>query len=273
MSAPLLATGAVESCNNPGRSAFTLLGPVASNRRRFRDDPRMVTGAQVAYTATDGTQTEWGIGTLTIGQSGASDTLSRDLVIENTAGTTATLTFSAAVTVFSAPSSSMLAMKDQAGIVYTGTASDDPLLASSGHSLQSQLLITKSVNLSSGVGSHYGLTQITRTMPARATSWKCTADIGVNLSGGQNNTTDVVAVTFLLSLVSGTDVSAAPIADIAKGMLVGPVFVQGCSVTAYASGLTPGATYSWGLSVNVVATPNAAIQWVVNNVYFHDETI
>jgi hypothetical protein len=121
----LLSTGAVENAVAPGTGTVTLNGPVSGNFRRFRDDPRAQSGRQYAYAITDGNQREWGIGTLTIGQNGAADTLTRDTVLEASGGGTAKLNFTGAVVVYSAAHSASMATRDAAGALYAGLNNDD----------------------------------------------------------------------------------------------------------------------------------------------------
>lgn len=115
-----VATGAAENCTNPGTGGFTLLGPNSATRRRFRDDSRISSGVQVWYGATDGTQTEWGAGTLTVGTNGAADTLSRDAVIETTAGNTSKLNFTGNLIVYSSDTGWSHPVMDLAGVCWGG---------------------------------------------------------------------------------------------------------------------------------------------------------
>jgi len=90
----MLANFVLETASAPGTaSPFNLAGAV-TGRIRFRD--AFATGAVAYYFMEDGTQGEWGQGTIT---HGSPDTLSRT-VIGNTAGTTAALNFASTTRVY-----------------------------------------------------------------------------------------------------------------------------------------------------------------------------
>lgn len=91
----LLANCVLETCNNPGTGTLQLQG-AAPGRESFLEG--FGSGVQAYYVLTDGTQTEAGVGTVT---AGAPNTLSRDTVLWNSAGTTARLNFTGACQVFS----------------------------------------------------------------------------------------------------------------------------------------------------------------------------
>lgn len=84
-----------ESCNAPGTNSVISLAGAPTGRRRWRD--AFASGSAVYYGIDDGSQAEWGIGTLTWG---TPDTLTRATVLGNTAGTTSRLNFSGACRVF-----------------------------------------------------------------------------------------------------------------------------------------------------------------------------
>lgn len=79
----------------PGTGLTVNLGAAPAGRRRWRD--AFATGTTVFYAISDGTQMEWGIGTLT---HGSPDTLSRSTVLGNSLGTTTRLNFSGACRVY-----------------------------------------------------------------------------------------------------------------------------------------------------------------------------
>lgn len=95
MGVPQLADLVLETANAPGTGAFTL-GGAPDGRQTFAD--AFPNGGDVFYYATDGVQSEWGIGTLTVG---SPNVLVRKTVIGNLFGTTAALNFTASVTVYS----------------------------------------------------------------------------------------------------------------------------------------------------------------------------
>ena len=84
----------LETATAPGTGSFTLNGP-EFNRRAF--STAFPGGGNVLYFADDGSQAEWGIGTLTIG---TPSTLARSTVIGNTAGTKVALNFPGSVEVY-----------------------------------------------------------------------------------------------------------------------------------------------------------------------------
>lgn len=87
-----------ETANNPGTGTTVTLAGAPSGRLTWRGSG-FANGAQVFYFITDSTIGEWGIGTLTLA---ASDTLSRDTVLGNTAGTNVKLNFTGACRVYNA---------------------------------------------------------------------------------------------------------------------------------------------------------------------------
>lgn len=90
-----LADYVVETASNPGTGTVSLAG-APTGRRSFM----AALGAGAAYYyITDGVQAEWGSGTVS---AGTPNTLSRDTVLGNTAGTTAKLNFTGTVTVYNA---------------------------------------------------------------------------------------------------------------------------------------------------------------------------
>lgn len=90
-----LADYVVETASNPGTGTVFLAG-APTGRRSFM----AALGAGGAYYyITDGVQAEWGSGTVV---AGTPNTLSRDTVLGNTAGTTAKLNFTGTVTVYNA---------------------------------------------------------------------------------------------------------------------------------------------------------------------------
>jgi hypothetical protein len=90
----MLSNMVTETANNPGTSTINLIG-AATGRVTFSS--KFTSGTQCYYWISDGTQFEYGIGTST---SGAPNTLSRDTVLGNSAGTTSKLNFSGSVTVW-----------------------------------------------------------------------------------------------------------------------------------------------------------------------------
>jgi len=92
---PRIATMVLEETNNPGTGTFALAGAIAGRRPW---SSAFSSGDLVYYFATDGTQTEWGIGTYTSGSPG---TVSRDTVLGNTANTMSRLNFTTTTYVYS----------------------------------------------------------------------------------------------------------------------------------------------------------------------------
>ncbi|MDQ1078013.1 hypothetical protein [Pseudoroseomonas cervicalis] len=77
-----------ETVNNPGTAVTVNLGGAPVGRRPFVSATTFGDGDSCFYYLTDGTNTEWGVGTLAAGPPA---TLSRTTVLGNTAGTTARL--------------------------------------------------------------------------------------------------------------------------------------------------------------------------------------
>lgn len=90
-----------ESASNPGTAATINLAGAATGRRGFV--AAFGGGAIVDYTMDDGTQWEYGIGTIT---AGSPNTLTRTTVLQNSAGTTSRLNFTGTVRVYNALSMS-----------------------------------------------------------------------------------------------------------------------------------------------------------------------
>lgn len=94
MGVPQLADLVLETANAPGTGAFTL-GGAPDGRQTFAD--AFPNGGDVYYYASDGVQSEWGVGTLTVG---SPNVLVRKTIIGNLFGTTSALNFTSGVTVY-----------------------------------------------------------------------------------------------------------------------------------------------------------------------------
>lgn len=106
----MLADFVLETANAPGTGTINLAG-AATDRRSFAS--AFSGGGSVFYFIDDGAQAEWGTGTLTIG---SPNTLSRDTVLGNTAGTTSRLNFAGAVRVFNEIPSGRAVVVDNSGV-------------------------------------------------------------------------------------------------------------------------------------------------------------
>ena len=91
---PYVADLVLQSANSPGTGTFQLIAPPAG-RRSFAS--AFGTGQAAYYVAHDGTNWEEGVGTVT---AGAPDTLTRDAILANSAGSTAPIGFTGAVQVY-----------------------------------------------------------------------------------------------------------------------------------------------------------------------------
>lgn len=103
----MLRNFVLETANAPGTSATVNLAGAATGRRSFA--AAFATGTVAHYFMDDGTQAEWGRGTVTFG---SPTTLSRDTVIGNTAGTTARLNFTGSVRVYNEAYAESLMVSD-----------------------------------------------------------------------------------------------------------------------------------------------------------------
>lgn len=99
----------LETATSPGTGGFTLNGAEA-NRRAF--STAFPNGGNVLYFADDGSQAEWGIGTLTVG---TPSTLARSTVLGNTAGTKVALNFPGSVEVYNEIPAEMVPVLEQDG--------------------------------------------------------------------------------------------------------------------------------------------------------------
>ncbi|MFT8795159.1 MAG: phage tail protein [Acetobacter orientalis] len=94
MAAPQLADLVLETSNAPGTGPI-VLGGAPDGRQTFAD--AFPAGGEVYYYASDGQQTEWGVGTLTVG---SPNTLARTTVLGNLFGTKTVLNFTQNITVW-----------------------------------------------------------------------------------------------------------------------------------------------------------------------------
>ncbi|WP_338332160.1 hypothetical protein [Acetobacter sp. LMG 32666] len=94
MGVPQLADLVLETANAPGTGIITL-GGAPEGRQTFAD--AFPDGGEVYYYASDGSQTEWGVGTLTVG---SPNTLVRTKVMGNLFGTDNALNFTSGITVW-----------------------------------------------------------------------------------------------------------------------------------------------------------------------------
>lgn len=106
MGTPQLADLVLETANAPGTGAFTLNG-APEGRQTFAD--AFPNGGDVYYYASDGTQSEWGVGTLTVG---TPNTLVRKTIIGNLFGSTSALNFTASVTIWNEAPARAVALRD-----------------------------------------------------------------------------------------------------------------------------------------------------------------
>ncbi|WP_086639340.1 hypothetical protein [Acetobacter okinawensis] len=111
MGIPQVADLVLESANAPGTGAF-ILGGAPDGRQTFAD--AFPAGGEVYYYASDGTQTEWGIGTLTLG---SPNTLARTTVLGNLFGSKNALNFTASITVWSEIPAQRTQSLDDAGML------------------------------------------------------------------------------------------------------------------------------------------------------------
>ena len=94
-----------ETANNPGTGLNVSLGGAPVNRLSFVGE--FGNGARCFYAISDGTQTEWGVGTLT---AGSPNVLTRTTVLRNTAGNDLRLDFKGAVQVYNEAPSAYLVL-------------------------------------------------------------------------------------------------------------------------------------------------------------------
>ncbi|WP_086644315.1 hypothetical protein [Acetobacter sp. DsW_063] len=99
----------LETTTAPGTGTFTLNGPEADRRSFTHAFP---SGGSVFYFADDGSQAEWGTGTLS---PGSPATLARTKILGTTANTTAALNFGGTVEVYSEIPAERLAMLEDDG--------------------------------------------------------------------------------------------------------------------------------------------------------------
>lgn len=107
-----IADFVLQNANAPGTTASVQLLTTPTGRRGWLS--AFSSGAAVRYVMDDGTQAEGGRGTLA---AGSPDTLSRDTVRWNTAGTTSRLDFTGAVRVYCALAAEDMVYLDSAGQV------------------------------------------------------------------------------------------------------------------------------------------------------------
>lgn len=108
----MLANFVQESANNPGTNTTVTLAGAATGRRTFAN--AFANGAAVYYFLDNGSQAEWGSGTIT---HGSPATLSRGTVLGNTLGTLARLNFSGPLRVYCALPAERSVFRDASGNV------------------------------------------------------------------------------------------------------------------------------------------------------------
>lgn len=118
MGIPQLADLVLETANAPGTSAF-ILGGAPDGRQTFAD--AFPDGGEVYYYASDGSQTEWGVGTLTLG---SPNTLARTIVIGNLFGSKNALNFTSSVTIWNEIPAVRSQYLDDAGFLPVSPAPD-----------------------------------------------------------------------------------------------------------------------------------------------------
>ncbi|MBF0889769.1 H-type lectin domain-containing protein [Gluconobacter cadivus] len=107
----MLANFVLETASSPGVGDFVLNGAAADRRAFSQAFPN---GGRVFYSADDGTQAEWGVGTLTIANP---CTLVRSRVIGNTQNGTDLMRFSGGVQVYNEIPAEFLVQLDEDGAV------------------------------------------------------------------------------------------------------------------------------------------------------------
>ncbi|MBO1361540.1 hypothetical protein J2D73_17275 [Acetobacter sacchari] len=108
----------LETTTSPGTGTFTLNGPEADRRSFTQAFP---SGGSVFYFADDGSQAEWGTGTLS---PGSPATLARTKILGTTASTTAALNFGGTVEVYSEIPAERLAMLEDSGALLLPDVTD-----------------------------------------------------------------------------------------------------------------------------------------------------
>lgn len=111
----------LETANAPLTAVTVLLAGASAGRLRWRQ--AYASGSQAFYFLDDGAAAEWGIGTVTVG---TPDTLSRDIVIGNTLGTTARVSFSGAISVYNEIPGEKMVYIDAAGFARAPGSLFDP---------------------------------------------------------------------------------------------------------------------------------------------------
>lgn len=224
-----MASFVLETATNPGTGSFTLNG-AAADRVSFAS--AFSSGQQVYYFADDGTQAEWGIGTLTIG---SPNTLARSVILKTTAGGTAALKFSGTVNVYNEVPGEHIKTQTSVGVASanhgnaTNIGSSSAIvgqftftaLGAQAHVCVHAQVDFDSANYTAGAGETVGLT----------------FTAGLQVNGGS----------------SGTITSANDHATIVKGAN-GKVVV-----TMTATGLTPGVTYQVFYTAQTDSNANAKV--------------
>ncbi|MBB2164344.1 tail fiber protein [Gluconacetobacter sp. 1b LMG 1731] len=116
MAASFLANFVLETATNPGTGVITLNG-AAPDRRSFA--AAFPSGGSVYYFADDGTQAEWGVGTLDVS---GPVTLTRATIRGTTAGGTAPLNFAGGVDVYNQVPAECLPLIGDDGLARAGDA-------------------------------------------------------------------------------------------------------------------------------------------------------
>lgn len=113
----MLKNFVLETVNAPGTSATLNLAGASAGRQSFAQ--AFASGVNVFYFLDDGTQAEWGIGLFT---AGSPNTIARNTVIGNTAGTTGRLNFSGSTRVYNEVPAERLPYVDSTNTLNLGGA-------------------------------------------------------------------------------------------------------------------------------------------------------
>lgn len=133
MTAPQLADFVLETATNPGTGALTLNG-APTDRRSFA--AAFPNGGLVFYFADDGSQAEWGVGTLTVD---TPSTLARTMVLGNSYGTSALLNFVSTIEVYNeVPAAYLPILEEDGSLTLRGGLSVEKGITSGGVAMPTQ---------------------------------------------------------------------------------------------------------------------------------------
>lgn len=243
-----IASFVLEQSTNPGTGAFTLQG-APPDRVTFGAAFPNGSGSQVYYFADDGTQAEWGVGTLTYG---SPSTLARTTMIGNTAGSSSHLNFTGSVNVYNEVPGERTPSLETDGSLLIGATRSDRVKTESTTTLSAP-----------AVGDHSGIQTAAVSLYSKSQGavaknaflvFSAIADFDPSYTPGGDS--------FIMQVAAGfTDAGGNPLANASdEANVQGPVITGKIVITLSTNSLTPGAGFGLYVQAQLTGVTNAAIK-------------